>query len=76
MVNDREWLVGGTLMHQTPAYWTLRQCRTDLYDTCDRRAAALLDLVAALLTAGPVSAPVQLSLAPRTGAAGAACMRR
>jgi len=51
-------------MNQTPAYWTLRQFRTDLYDAFDRRADALLDLVDALLTAGPVSSPVQLSLAP------------
>lgn len=51
-------------MKQTPAYWTLRQFRTDLYAAFDRRADALLDLVDAMLTAGPVSSPVQLSLAP------------
>jgi hypothetical protein len=51
-------------MHQTPAYRTLRQFRTDLYAAFDRRADALLDLTDALLSAGPVTAPVQLSLAP------------
>jgi hypothetical protein len=51
-------------MHPTPAYWTLRQFRTDLYAAFNRRADALLDLADALLSAGPVTAPVQLSLAP------------
>jgi hypothetical protein len=51
-------------MNQTPAYSTLQQFRTDLYDAFDRRADALLDLGDAMLTAGPVSSPVQLSLAP------------
>src|SRR5581483_4347972 len=51
-------------MNQSPAYWTLRQFRTDLYDSFERRADALLDLVDALLSAGPVPSPAHVSLVP------------
>ena len=50
-------------MNDTPAFRTLRQFRTDLFDAFDRRADALFDLVDALLATGPVSSPVHLSLA-------------
>jgi hypothetical protein len=57
-------LVGYVVMNQTPASRTLRQFRTDLYDAFDRRADALFELTDALLSTGPVAAPVHLSQAP------------
>jgi hypothetical protein len=51
-------------MYQTAALRLLLQFRTDLYDSFDRRADALLELGDAQLAAGPVPAPVRLNLAP------------
>jgi hypothetical protein len=51
-------------MKHSPAYWTLRQFRTDLYDAFVRRADALFDLVDALLASGAVPSCAHLSVAP------------
>ena len=51
-------------MNKTPALRTLQQFRTDLYAAFERRADALFELTDALLSAGPVAAPVHLSQAP------------
>lgn len=51
------WLVGCVLMNVSPAYWAVRQFRTDLYDAFERRTDALL-------SAGPVPSPAHLSLVP------------
>jgi len=49
-------------MNESIALTTLRTFRHALYSCFERRAAALMDLTDALLTAGPVLSPAHLSL--------------
>src|SRR5215469_13042209 len=49
-------------MNTSAAVDTLRTFRLGLYSCFERRAAALMDLTDALLTAGPVVSPAHLSL--------------
>jgi len=49
-------------MNESTAVTTLRTFRHALYGCFERRAAALMELTDALLTAGPVLSPAHLSL--------------
>jgi hypothetical protein len=66
-----------SIMERSDSLDTLRTFRDSLYQCLERRADALFELTAAILTAGVIPSPVHLSLQPaHRVVVGAACMLR